>query len=157
MRGMLAAPVAPARMAGRWLVFRCGERQWGLALEAVREILTPQAFTRIPGCGPEVAGLIGVRGRVVTVFDLGVLLAFRSAAALPDHRILLVDVDERVLGLAVDDATAVLDAELCPLPPEEDRLEGLDPDASHVFGTGEADGITFTVADLDALVGGLLA
>jgi chemotaxis signal transduction protein len=157
MQGTAAPLAAPARMAGRWVLFRCGDRTWGIALERVREILTPQPFTRLPGCGPAVAGLVGIRGRVVTAFDLGRLLASRSAAALPDHRLLLLDQGERVLGLVVDDVSAVADAVLRPPPGREEWLEGFDTDTPDVIGIGEAEGATFVALDLDALLGGRLA
>jgi len=91
----------------QWVVLTCGGARYALALERARGLLTPRAYTRLPATGPIVAGLVGVRSRVVTCFDLGVLLAGRPARLLPDHRVLLVEHAGRVWGLVVDGAVGV--------------------------------------------------
>jgi purine-binding chemotaxis protein CheW len=130
----------------QWVVFVCGGRHWGFPLDVVREILTPRPFTRLPGAGPEVCGLIGVRGRVVTVLDLGVLLADRAAASLPDHRLLLLELGARRVGAAVDEVVTIGAAALKP-----------GEDASGVeLGAGEVDAQRFTALDPIALTAALL-
>ena len=95
-----------------WVVFRCGGRRFGFPLESVSEIIPPRAFTRLPGTGTEVCGLVGVRGRVVTVFDLGIVLGFESAAAFPDHRLLLLALGNRRIGAAVTHVVSVAPARI---------------------------------------------
>jgi purine-binding chemotaxis protein CheW len=99
---------APAE--AQWVVFRCGGRRFGFPLESVSEIIPARAFTRLPGTGVEVCGLVGVRGRVVTVFDLGIVLGFESAAASPDHRLLLLALGNRRIGAAVAEVVSVAPA-----------------------------------------------
>jgi purine-binding chemotaxis protein CheW len=103
-----------------------------------------------------VAGLIGLRGRVLTVFDLGVVLAARPATVLPDHRVLLVEDGDRLIGCVVDDVIAVADVPIRPLAGEDERLTGVDPEGAHVLGTGEHEGEPFVAVDLDAVLGRLL-
>jgi chemotaxis signal transduction protein len=76
-----------------------------IPLDRVDEVLFPQVFTRIPGTGPEVCGLIGLRGRVLTVFDLCALLGGPGTDVARDHRILVVRAAGRVVGLAVPGVT----------------------------------------------------
>jgi chemotaxis signal transduction protein len=96
----------------QWVVFRCHGRQFGFPLALVREILTPQPVTRLPGAAAEICGLTGVRGRVITVVDVGLMLGGRAAASLPDHRLLLLDLGTRRVGAAVDDVVTVTPARL---------------------------------------------
>jgi purine-binding chemotaxis protein CheW len=70
-----AADEAVASGLSQWVVFNCGDHRFGLPLDRTREILPPRSCTRLPGCGPEVAGLVGIRGRVLTVFDFGIVAA----------------------------------------------------------------------------------
>jgi chemotaxis signal transduction protein len=149
--------VEPVMSTAQWVVFTCEGRRFAVPLDRVRGIVTPQPFTRLPGCGPEVAGLIGLRGRVLTVFDFGVVLAARPAAILPDHRVLLVEEGDRILGCAVDDVLAVADADVRPVAAEDERLAGVDPEGAHVLGTGEHEGATFVALDLDVVLRRLLA
>lgn len=96
----------------QWVVFSCDDRHYGFPLALVREIMTPRPFTRVPGAGPQVCGLIGVRGRVVTVVDAGLMLGGRAAASLPDHRLLLLDLGTRRVGAAVEDVVTITSAPL---------------------------------------------
>jgi purine-binding chemotaxis protein CheW len=139
------------------VVFTCDSRRFVVPLERVREILTPQPFTRLPGCGKEVCGLIGVRGRVVTVFDLGILLVSRPAARVPDHRILLVEHGPRLVGAAVDEVLTVADTTTQPFVPGEPGLGGLELRREDVIGAGKVDGEPVVALDIDAIVGRVLA
>jgi purine-binding chemotaxis protein CheW len=54
----------------RALLFRVGERTYGIELGPVREIVGWRPPTRLPGSPPHVQGLINLRGTIVTVVDL---------------------------------------------------------------------------------------
>lgn len=128
-----------------WVVFSCEGRQYGVPLECVSEIITPRPFTRLPGAGPEVCGLAGVRGRVVTVFDLGAVLGLRCAATFPDHRLLLLDLGLRRIGAAVEEVVDIA-------PARVEREAG----AAGVVGTGYMTDAEFTALDPHMLLGRLL-
>src|SRR5213076_2542030 len=53
----------------RLLVFRVGNLVCAAEVDAVREILPRLPTTRIPGAPPVVAGLVNVRGTLVTVVE----------------------------------------------------------------------------------------
>ena len=141
----------------QWVVFSCDRRRFVVPLERVREILTPQPYTRLPGCGPEVCGLVGVRGRVITVLDLGVLLTTHPAITGADHRILLVEQGERLVGAAVDEVVAVAHAHTQPFLPGEPGLAGLQLRKEDVVGAGKVDGQPFVALNIDAILGRVLA
>lgn len=129
----ISVPAGP-----QWVVFACDDIRLAVLLERVREIITPRPFTRLPGCGPEVSGLVGLRGRVITVFDFGALLGKRPATETADHRILLVEREERVLGLAVDAVVQIAPAMTEPittseLPIPDDALIGMGVLGDHSF------------------------
>lgn len=95
----------------QWVVFTCDGRRFGVPMASVREILPARPATRLPGCGPEVLGLVGRRGRVVTAFDFGAVMALRPAAANTGHRLLLIDHEDKLLGLVVDEVISVVRAQ----------------------------------------------
>jgi chemotaxis signal transduction protein len=117
----------------QWVVFVCDDQHYGFPLGLVREILTPRPFTRLPGTGPHVCGLIGVRGRVVTVVDLGLVLGGRAAVSLPDHRLLLLDLGTRRVGAAVEDVVTITSARIEPL---QQDTTGTAPDGRAAAGGG---------------------
>jgi chemotaxis signal transduction protein len=120
-------------------------------LERVHEIVPPQAVTRVPGCGREVCGLLGLRGRVITVFDLGVIAGGSASASIPDHRLVLLKYGERVVGLAVDQVLTIAAFEVI----EDDEARGGSRGESTV--ALKAGGRTFTILDPDAVFGPRLA
>jgi twitching motility protein PilI len=152
-----AGPGLPQSAGPQWVVFTCDGRRFVVPLERVREILTPQPLTRLPGCGPEVAGLAGVRGRVVTVFDMGVLLAARPAVGIADHRLLLIEYGERLVGAVVDEVVTVARAATESFLPGEPGFAGLRLGREDVTGSGRLDGEPFVSLNLDAILGRVLA
>lgn len=67
----------------------------------------PQPVTRLPGCGPEVCGLVGLRGRILTVFDFGAALGLRPSVEAADYRLLMVEHGTELVAGAVDEVLAV--------------------------------------------------
>jgi purine-binding chemotaxis protein CheW len=137
----------------QWVVFSCGGQRFGLPLDRVREILTPRPFVRLPGATEEVCGLVGVRSRVVTAFDLGVVLGLSPARATSDHRLLLVEFGERTPAFVVDEVHAVAPSDLA----EDAGAEAAHArDAEMVLGIGEFEELPFCVLDLDRILDRLL-
>ncbi len=56
--------------AGRYLTFRLAEEEYGLEILKVREIVSLQAITAIPGTPDYVKGVINLRGKVIPTVDL---------------------------------------------------------------------------------------
>jgi chemotaxis signal transduction protein len=132
----------------RWLLVACSGNTVALPIDCVREIVPPVPFTRIPGAGPEICGLAGVRGRVVTTFDLGVLLGGRPAREHADFRILLIDGDGRMIGLVVEVVSQVTDFELQLLAGDAARPVAPPADAEAVLGHGTVDGGVVQALDI---------
>lgn len=57
------------------------ERQWlGVPVNVVQEVLNPQTIRRVPRAPSEVAGLLNLRGQIVTAVDL------RQRLGLPEYQ-----------------------------------------------------------------------
>lgn len=152
----LASLARATGAAQLWAVFSCDGRAFGFPLDRVREIVLPGPITRLPGCGPEVAGLIGLRGRIVTVFDIGARLGLRPSAARGDHRLLLLDCGERLVAGAVERVAAIQEVAVRPLGRLRAVLKGIDVEREAVVGVGKVAGEPFIALDSDRLLGSLL-
>lgn len=77
----------------------------------VRDVLGPQAITRIPLAPPEIAGSLNLRGRIVTAVDLRLRLGLppREAATAPMS--VVVEQAGELYSLQVDEV-----GEVVPLP-----------------------------------------
>ncbi len=82
----------------------------GIAIGAVRDILGVQHLARVPLAPPEIAGVLNLRGRIVTAIDMHRRLGFQAAALLNAERAMNVVVDQKgeLYSLLVDRIGEVL-------------------------------------------------
>ncbi len=84
------------------LAFTIADETYALPLTAVREIFKSPAITEVPRASSDVLGVISVRGRITTVLDLRRRLRMPENEVGRQHRVLLVDGGQEVIGLLVD-------------------------------------------------------
>jgi purine-binding chemotaxis protein CheW len=80
----------------------------GIPVLTVRDILGPQAVTRVPLAPPEVAGSLNLRGRIVTAIDLRRRLGLPAAADGARAMSVVVEVSGEFYSLLVDQVGEVL-------------------------------------------------
>ncbi len=150
----------------RLLVFRVGSLVCAAEAERVREILPRLVPTRIPGAPPVVAGLVNVRGTLVTVVEGW--RALRQPPPEPSDDgdgdggragagttvVLEVGGGKRVLGFTVDEVVDLLSVGGEALERRQ-ALPGIDP--TLVRAVGRRAGQLFVVLDTDALLTPLLS
>lgn len=114
--------------AVRLLLFRVGNLLCAVEADAVAEIVPRLDTTRIPGAMPFVAGLINVRGTLVTVVTGWRTLGQRAPAEGAEEGItVLLRLDGgRVIGMTVDDVVDLLTVSAADLQ-ERAALPGVDP------------------------------
>jgi purine-binding chemotaxis protein CheW len=117
--------VALAGAGTSFLTLTVAEQSCGVPVAAVRDVLGPQAITRIPLAPPEVAGSLNLRGRIVTAVDL------RRRLGLPPRQVdnpvmsVVVEQEGELYSLLVDgvgDVMPLLEVEFTPNPPTLDPL-----------------------------------
>ncbi len=143
----------------RLLLFRVGTLVCAADAERVREILPRLETTRIPGAPPPVAGLVNVRGTLVTVVEgWQALRQPEPPASNGTHSgttvLLEVGGGRKVLGFTVDEVVDLLalDAEALE---RRQALPGIDP--TLVRAVGRRAGQLFVVLDTDALLTPILS
>jgi len=132
----------------RLVLFRLGTLPCAAAATVVREVIPAGRPTRIPGALDSVAGLLNLRGALLTVVDGRRALGLAGMQAEPES-VLVIDQDARAFGVSVDE---VLD--LVNVPDEDlargEHLPGVDPRL--VEAVGRHGGRVFAVLDMDALL-----
>ena len=89
------------------LVVASGGIAYALDSTCVREITAMLPTTRIPGAGPEVRGLINLRGQLLPVVDLAVRLGGVPTSA-DGGEVVVLAVNSRLFGLLVDEVREVI-------------------------------------------------
>jgi purine-binding chemotaxis protein CheW len=140
-----------ADFAGRLLLVRVADMVCAAEAGAVREILAMQHATRIPGAPAAVAGLINVRGELVSLIDGARLLG--RAAPEAAGAVVLMRWRDAAVALTVDEVLDLVPVTAADLSARED-LVGIDP--AVVRAVGRIGDRTFVVLDLDALLEPLL-
>ena len=83
------------------------------ALDAagVQEVIRLGAVTPVRHASDEVAGVINLRGKIVTLLDIGMILGLGRAPASRDSRVFIVEDRTEFLGLLVDRVGEVLEVD----------------------------------------------
>jgi purine-binding chemotaxis protein CheW len=118
------APVEQApRSAGELhlVTFALGREEYGIQVSQVREVIRVAEITRVPQAPAHVRGVTNLRGRILPVVEIRTRLGLEPAVIGARSRIVVVEAQDRVLGILVD---AVLQVTKLPLetvtpPPEE--------------------------------------
>jgi purine-binding chemotaxis protein CheW len=153
------ADVAPDAAAEpeRMVLFVVGEHRFGIPIDRIREIIPSRPYTPLPGSGEHVCGLINLRGRIVTVVDLGARLNLPPARANPDHSIVIVEHGGRLVGMAVEQVARIAAVDAGSLQDSAETLRSLRLDRAYLRGVGEVDDEIFVAVDPDELFGAVLA
>ena len=110
-------------MTTRFVTFSLDARLYGVRVESVQEVLRGLPRTRIPLATSTLAGLINLRGQVLSALDLREQLGLPPYAAEPDQMLVVIRVEGESVALLVDAIGAVVDV-------EDDQFEAL-PDNLH--------------------------
>ena len=105
-------PEAGARLkVNQFVTFKVGANAYGIDIMAVREIRSWTAITQLPDQAPGARGVLDIRGNIVEVFDLSLVLGSGSRDNQDNQVVLVIAIDGRDVGLAVDSVSDIVDAE----------------------------------------------
>jgi purine-binding chemotaxis protein CheW len=107
------------RARREFLTCRLGEETYAVDILRVQEIREVNEVTRVPHVAPFVRGVINLRGAIVPVVDLGLMFGFSEPAKLAGASAIVLDVENRLVGLvvsSVSDVLALADDEIAATP-----------------------------------------
>jgi purine-binding chemotaxis protein CheW len=140
----------------RMVLFVVGAHRFGVPIGRIREIIPGRAYTPLPGSEAFVCGLINLRGRIVTVVDLGARLGLAPASSHPDHGIVIVEHRGKLVGLAVQEVARIVAADPGTLQDSADTLRSLRIDRAYLKGVGQAGDEIFVAVDPDEILDPIL-
>lgn len=90
------------------LLFRLGEERYAIELQNLLAVRPTAGITPIPCTPPHIAGILNVRGDVISVLNLGTALELRSTSSETEQaQVLLVGRRSEQVGLLVDEVLGV--------------------------------------------------
>ena len=100
------------------LTFVIGGELYAIDIENVVEIITPRAVTHIPNADPSIAGILSLRGTVVTLIDVRRRLGHTTGEVVgEDVRVVVVQNGGEHVGFTVDRVVRVVKAEADAIEP----------------------------------------
>jgi purine-binding chemotaxis protein CheW len=130
--------------------FRIGNETYGVRIGSVREIVRVPEITAVPSAPDTIEGVINLRGKIIPVMDLRKRFGLTEITKDKKNRILVVELDNKLLGLIVNSASEVL-----KIPPSDVEAPGsvfADGESGYVTGVGKFKGRLIILLDISKLL-----
>jgi purine-binding chemotaxis protein CheW len=127
-----------------------GGQLFGVPISRVQDVFVPDRMTRVPLAPPEIAGLLNLRGRVVTVVDMRERLGLPAPALDCPRMAVGIECKGESYGLLIDAIGEVLKL---PVGGREDNPVNLDGAFARMSaGVHRLDGMLLVVLDVDRVL-----
>ena len=133
-----------------YVTFITAGQMFGLPIERVQDVFKPTNITRVPLAAPEIAGVLNLRGRIVTAIRLGSRLDLESPVEQAEPMAIGIECGNESFGLLVDAVGEVL-----KLPDGEREANPINLDrklARVSAGVFRLDGQLLVVLDVDRVL-----
>ncbi|MGE3978640.1 MAG: chemotaxis protein CheW [Nitrospira sp.] len=135
---------------GQFLTFSLGEELYGVDILRVQEIKGYTAVTKIPNTPPHIKGVLNLRGTIVPIVELRTKFGMPTIDYTTFTVIIVVVVQDKVMGLVVDAVSDVLDIEKKDIQSAPDF--GNKVDVAFLNGIGKSGDKLVSLLDIDRLL-----
>jgi len=90
------------------VVFKLNDEQFAVETAKVQSINDMMVITKVPKSKEHVKGLINLRGNVISLLDINLILDI-DKSEIEQNNIIIVEMQEELVGIAVDQVDEVLD------------------------------------------------
>ncbi|MFN9357413.1 MAG: chemotaxis protein CheW [Phycisphaerae bacterium] len=97
-----------AVVGNEYVTVMIGPQMFGIAIDLVNDIFKPERLTPVPLSHPDIAGVLNLRGRIVTMIDCRRRLGIAGNHEVRDYMAVGVERDGDHYGLLFDGAGEVL-------------------------------------------------
>jgi len=104
--------------------FYVGGALCGIDILNIQEINKNFEITNVPQASDYVEGILNLRGRIVTIIDLGRKLGLEPVNKDKDNRNIIVNSDDEHIGLLVDSISDVVLAQKSAIEPAPSNIGG---------------------------------
>lgn len=130
--------------------FAVGAEEYGMDILRVKEVIRAPRLTRLPQAPSFVKGIINLRGDIIPIVDLRDKFGLESRTYDSFTRIIVVDVDGRLVGLVVDSASEVVRIPSDQIDPPPPIIGGLS--AEYIRGVGKLDDRLIILLNIDTVL-----
>ncbi len=131
------------------VTFRLGNEEFGIDIKKVQEINRMIEITKIPNAPSHVEGVVNLRGKIIPIVSLRTKLGFDQTEWDKSTRIMVVEVEGKVLGFIVDSVSEVLRIQDVKIEPPPSITGG--SDSAYIEGVINLADRILILLDLNAL------
>lgn len=128
------------------VVFKLGDEQFAVETSKVQSINDTMVITKVPKAPDYIKGLINLRGNIISLLDINLIVGIEKGA-MSDNNIIILEMEEELVGITVDQVDEVLDI-------EEAIIEKIESDKrkSYIRGVINFQDRIVTLIDIDNLL-----
>jgi purine-binding chemotaxis protein CheW len=130
--------------------FRIGRETFGVPISLVREIVRVPEITSVPNAPDYIEGVINLRGRIIPVVDLRKRFREKVGERDKKNRIVVAEVEGRLIGLLVNSASEVL--RILPSEIEAPQDVFQEGELNYITGVGKLRGRLVILLDLNKIL-----
>jgi len=134
----------------RILTFCLGSERYCIRIQHALEVIDVTDVNKLPCTPQHFAGVINLRGIILTLVDLNKFLGIEKDSENPSKTIIVVEVDGEPAGIIVDKVEDILDVDVKQIAPPLTTLKGIREE----FTEGEVliEGQPFALLDLEKMM-----
>ncbi len=130
--------------------FYLGDTLLGIDTLRVQEVIIACDMTEVHHAPDYILGVINLRGRIVTIIDLGKKLNLFDAEPSEDSRIIIVDWDNEYVGLLVDAISDVIPVAKDRIVPPPSNVSGVQ--GRFIRGVYQTDNHLIAILDVEEVL-----
>lgn len=130
--------------------FMLGKESFGINIGNVQEIINIPEITKIPDTPQFLEGVINLRGKILSVIDLRKRLNFDATHKDKKNRILVTEIDGRVIGLIVDEVSEVVKINPDSIEPTPEMINS--SGVEYISGVGKLDDRIILLLDFEKIL-----
>ena len=130
--------------------FEVGGEEYGMEILRVKEVIRLREIIRLPRAPSFVKGIINLRGDVIPIIDLRDRFGLEHQEYSTMTRVIVVDVEGRLVGMVVDAASQVVRIPADQIEPPPPIVGGLS--AEYIKGVGKLDERLVILLNIDRIL-----
>jgi len=109
------------------LTWTLGEQYFGMHIDRCREVVRDRQVTKVPYAKDYVAGIVNLRGEVVTVLDLSIMLGYKKDNEVKDAYVIIrLKSDTKHVSIKADNISDVLEIDESKIEPTPAHLNEME-------------------------------
>ena len=134
----------------QYIVLRFNKEQFGISINYIQNIVRMTSITRVPNVPEYIKGVINLRGEIIPIMSLRIKLGLEPDEITGQTRIIIVSVNDNLIGLFVDEVMEVLVLEDAQI--DKQIKESTDKNSKYIYGVGKMQDRLISLFNIEQII-----